>query len=91
MKKQPKIQVYTPIVALVVVIVCAVSQLTASSHAEHAVSKQTSPPPADAAVYFGLKHAVGQKFGNVFAKERPTFRIPDMGLLAGRPKPTSGL
>jgi hypothetical protein len=68
MKKQPNIQAYTPIVALVVAIVCAASQLTAASHAEHAMSKQTSSPPADAKVYFGLKLAVGQKLGNVFAK-----------------------
>jgi hypothetical protein len=67
-KKQPKIQAYKPIMALVVVIACAASQLTAYSHAEHAISKQTSSLPADATVYFGLKLAVGQKFGNVFAK-----------------------
>jgi hypothetical protein len=68
LKKQLKIQTHTPIVALVIVIVCAVSQLTASSHTEHAISKQASSTPADAKVYFGLKVAVGQKFGNVFAK-----------------------
>src|ERR1700733_5511992 len=54
MKKQPKIQAYKPIMALVVVIACAASQLTAYSHAEHAISKQTSSLPADATVYFGL-------------------------------------